>query len=94
MTELKKIIVTGGAGFIGSNFVHYVYNNHPEIEKIIVLDSFNGSTVANYINLIAPPLFFLYFSRGKDFYVEKFFALVNLLIGVGLVSLFFILPFF
>ncbi|MGM5487017.1 MAG: NAD-dependent epimerase/dehydratase family protein, partial [Pseudolactococcus raffinolactis] len=38
MTELKKIIVTGGAGFIGSNFVHYVYNNHPEIEKIIVLD--------------------------------------------------------
>ena len=38
MTELRKIIVTGGAGFIGSNFVHYVYNNHPEIEKIIVLD--------------------------------------------------------
>ncbi|MGO2314859.1 MAG: dTDP-glucose 4,6-dehydratase, partial [Pseudolactococcus laudensis] len=38
MTELKKVIVTGGAGFIGSNFVHYVYNNHPEIEKIIVLD--------------------------------------------------------
>ena len=38
MTEFKKIIVTCGAGFIGSNFVHYVYNNHPEIEKIIVLD--------------------------------------------------------
>ncbi|MDR1567118.1 MAG: GDP-mannose 4,6-dehydratase, partial [Streptococcaceae bacterium] len=34
---MKKIIVTGGAGFIGSNFVHYVYNNHPEI-KITVLD--------------------------------------------------------
>ena len=27
MTEYKKIIVTGGAGFIGSNFVHYVYKN-------------------------------------------------------------------
>ena len=27
MTEYKNIIVTGGAGFIGSNFVHYVYNN-------------------------------------------------------------------
>ena len=25
MSEYKHIIVTGGAGFIGSNFVHYVY---------------------------------------------------------------------
>lgn len=34
---MKKIIVTGGAGFIGSNFVHYVVNNHPEVH-ITVLD--------------------------------------------------------
>ncbi|MDB6354112.1 dTDP-glucose 4,6-dehydratase [Trichococcus sp. K1Tr] len=34
---MKNIIVTGGAGFIGSNFVHYVVNNHPDIH-IIVLD--------------------------------------------------------
>ncbi|GKQ43155.1 dTDP-glucose 4,6-dehydratase [Companilactobacillus sp. RD055328] len=33
----KNIIVTGGAGFIGSNFVHYVANNHPEVH-ITVLD--------------------------------------------------------
>lgn len=32
-----KLLVTGGAGFIGSNFVHYVYNNHPDVE-IFVLD--------------------------------------------------------
>jgi dTDP-glucose 4,6-dehydratase len=32
-----RIMVTGGAGFIGSNFVHYVYNNHPEVQ-IVVLD--------------------------------------------------------
>lgn len=37
MTEFKNIIVTGGAGFIGSNFVHYVYNNFPEVH-ITVLD--------------------------------------------------------
>ena len=37
MTEYKKIIVTGGAGFIGSNFVHYVYNNFPDIH-VTVLD--------------------------------------------------------
>lgn len=34
---MKNIIVTGGAGFIGSNFVHYVVNNHPEV-YVTVLD--------------------------------------------------------
>lgn len=32
-----KILVTGGAGFIGSNFVHYMLANHPTY-KIINLD--------------------------------------------------------
>lgn len=34
----KNIIVTGGCGFIGSNFVHYVANNHPETH-VTVLDA-------------------------------------------------------
>lgn len=29
-----KILVTGGAGFIGSNFIHYWLKNHPEDEII------------------------------------------------------------
>lgn len=33
----KNIIVTGGCGFIGSNFVHYVVNNHPDVH-VTVLD--------------------------------------------------------
>ena len=37
MTEYKNIIVTGGAGFIGSNFVHYVYKNFPDVH-VTVLD--------------------------------------------------------
>ena len=35
---MNNIVVTGGAGFIGSNFVHWVAANHPEIEHIVVLD--------------------------------------------------------
>ena len=33
----RNIIVTGGCGFIGSNFVHYVVANHPETH-VTVLD--------------------------------------------------------
>ena len=35
--EPKNIIVTGGCGFIGSNFVHYVVENHPDVH-VTVLD--------------------------------------------------------
>jgi len=37
-TMSKTILVTGGAGFIGSNFVRYLYNNYPDY-RIIVLDA-------------------------------------------------------
>lgn len=31
-----KLLVTGGAGFIGSNFVHYTVNNKPDYEVTVV----------------------------------------------------------
>ena len=31
-----KLLVTGGAGFIGSNFVHYTLKNRPEYEITVV----------------------------------------------------------
>ena len=35
---MKSILVTGGAGFIGSNFVRYMVNKYPDY-KIMVLDA-------------------------------------------------------
>ncbi|MBR1859601.1 MAG: NAD-dependent epimerase/dehydratase family protein, partial [Selenomonadaceae bacterium] len=32
-----NIVVTGGAGFIGSNFVYYLLNNRPS-DKVICFD--------------------------------------------------------
>lgn len=32
------ILVTGGAGFIGANFVHYQLKEHPE-ERVVCLDA-------------------------------------------------------
>ena len=34
---MKNLLVTGGAGFIGANFVHYMLDNYPNY-KIVNLD--------------------------------------------------------
>jgi len=35
---MKSILITGGAGFIGSNFVRYLYNKYPHY-RLVVLDA-------------------------------------------------------
>ncbi|APM40292.1 dTDP-glucose 4,6-dehydratase [Clostridium kluyveri] len=35
---MKTILVTGGAGFIGSNFIRFIFNKHPDY-KIINIDA-------------------------------------------------------
>lgn len=35
---MSKLLVTGGAGFIGANFVYYWLENYPE-DKVVVLDA-------------------------------------------------------
>ena len=47
-----KIFVTGGAGFIGSNFVFYLLKNHPDY-KVTCIDSL---TYAGDLETLAPAL--------------------------------------
>ncbi len=43
-----KLLVTGGAGFIGTNFVYHVLRNHPE-DSVVVLDALTYA--GNFENL-------------------------------------------
>ncbi|MGD7019816.1 dTDP-glucose 4,6-dehydratase [Levilactobacillus brevis] len=49
---MRNLIVTGGAGFIGSNFVHYVIANHPGVH-VTVLDKLTYA--GNRANLAGLP---------------------------------------
>ncbi|HUZ78913.1 MAG TPA: dTDP-glucose 4,6-dehydratase [Chloroflexota bacterium] len=47
-----KLLVTGGAGFIGSNFVHYALHQHPE-DQVTVLDKLTyAGNRANLADLV------------------------------------------
>ncbi len=47
---MRKILITGGAGFIGSNFVHHWCETHPD-DFVIVIDAL---TYAGNINNLTP----------------------------------------
>ncbi len=47
--QARNIVITGGAGFIGSNFVHHWCENYPE-DRVIVLDAL---TYAGNLNNLA-----------------------------------------
>ena len=57
----KNILVTGGCGFIGSNFVHYVVKNHPETH-VTVLDALTYA--GNIENIAGLPEDHVEFVRG------------------------------
>ena len=42
-------IVTGGAGFIGSNFLHYISNDTDLLEPVVVVDNLSYAADINFI---------------------------------------------
>mgnify|MGYP000915969043 CR=1 FL=1 len=41
---MKNLLVTGGAGFIGSNFIHYLLQRDPDV-KVVNLDALDRKSV-------------------------------------------------
>jgi dTDP-glucose 4,6-dehydratase len=60
--SIDHLLVTGGAGFIGSNFVHWMLGRHPDL-RIVVLDKLTyAGNMANLASLDGDPR--LEFVRG------------------------------
>ena len=49
-----KLLITGGAGFIGSNLIHHVIDR-PEVEKLVNLDCLTyAGRLENLENVVGP----------------------------------------
>ena len=54
-------------------------------DKIIGFASFSGATVSNFICVLSPAIFYLYFSRKKPFGITKLLAIFMLFLGSFLI---------
>lgn len=71
---MKKMLVTGGAGFIGSNFCHYWTRQHPQ-DQLIVLDALTyAGHRENIAALESQGLIFVQGDIGDQPLVDELFA--------------------
>ena len=61
-----KILITGGAGFIGSNFIFYMMDRHPEYEFVCV----DKLTYAGSLDTIRPVL-----DRSNFDFIRRIYAI-------------------
>ncbi len=70
----KKVLITGGAGFIGSNYVHYYVEHHPK-DEVVVLDKLtyagNMDNIASLVN--AKKVRFVGGDIADQNYISSFF---------------------
>ena len=64
---MRTILVTGGAGFIGSNFVRYLFNKYPN-DRILVLDAltYAGSATSLPKEGLDSPRFEFWYGNVKN----------------------------
>ncbi len=76
----QKLLVTGGAGFIGSNFIHYWQKNHPD-DEIINLDALTyAGTQTSLKDIESPNYRFVHGSINDRAVVENSMQGVNLVV--------------
>ena len=65
---MKKVIITGGAGFIGTSLVKALLDN--DIEKILIIDDLSTGSKSNLDNLLSNKKIEFIESRIEDFFVS------------------------
>lgn len=68
MNKIKKVLITGGAGFIGSNLIKKLIKKYPKL-KIYVLDNYFTGSASNHI-ITSPNIFY---QRGNTWDIEKIY---------------------
>jgi dTDP-glucose 4,6-dehydratase len=72
----RKILITGGAGFIGSNFVHYWVKNHPD-DEIVVLDKLTYAGNLENLEAVKDKIIFIKGDICDESVVDKAMKDVN-----------------
>jgi dTDP-D-glucose 4,6-dehydratase len=73
------MLVTGGAGFIGSNFVHYTVRNHPEYE-VCVLDALTYAGDSTTLSAVAGQVEFVHGDICDTDVVNRLVAKTDLIV--------------
>ncbi len=76
---MTRLLVTGGAGFIGANFVHYTVSHHPDHE-IVVLDALTYAGNQSSLTPVADRVRFVHGDIADAELVERLVAETDIVV--------------